>query len=164
MGALVTCTPMYLSFGAHLANTIDKHNWHVLLNTFLLTPYLLQGSQNNYILLSLVRTKNVGHLRDVRRLIVAMSRARLGLYVFGRVNIFSGSRKNSNIKYSFVLLPGREIFLRLTLLNDQPSFSKIINFLHCASYYIRRVIEKLFLLWYWGLGSSENARDHWWLK
>jgi len=48
-----------------------------------------QGSQNNFILLSLVRTKNVGHLRDVRRLIVAMSRARLGLYVFGRVNIFS---------------------------------------------------------------------------
>ena len=44
-----------------------------------------QGSQNNYILLSLVRTKTVGHLRDVRRLIVAMSRARLGLYVFARV-------------------------------------------------------------------------------
>ena len=43
-----------------------------------------QGSQNDYILLSLVRTKHVGHLRDVRRLIVAMSRARLGLYIFGR--------------------------------------------------------------------------------
>ena len=26
--------------------------------------------------------------RDVRRLIVAMSRARLGLYIFGRVNLF----------------------------------------------------------------------------
>jgi len=37
------------------------------------------------VLLSLVRTKTVGHLRDVRRLIVAMSRARLGLYVFCRV-------------------------------------------------------------------------------
>lgn len=36
------------------------------------------GSQNDYILLSLVRTKTVGYLRDVRRLIVAMSRARLG--------------------------------------------------------------------------------------
>jgi intron-binding protein aquarius len=36
------------------------------------------------VLLSLVRTKAVGHLRDVRRLIVAMSRARLGLYVFCR--------------------------------------------------------------------------------
>jgi intron-binding protein aquarius len=43
-----------------------------------------QGSQNDYILLSLVRTKSVGFMRDVRRLIVAMSRARLGLYVFCR--------------------------------------------------------------------------------
>jgi intron-binding protein aquarius len=47
-----------------------------------------QGQQNDYILLSLVKTRNIGHLRDVRRLIVAMSRARLGLYVFGRVSLF----------------------------------------------------------------------------
>ncbi|ORY43824.1 hypothetical protein BCR33DRAFT_717461 [Rhizoclosmatium globosum] len=47
-----------------------------------------QGQQNDYILLSLVRTKTVGHLRDVRRLIVALSRARLGLYVFGRRTLF----------------------------------------------------------------------------
>nr|XP_039251484.1 RNA helicase aquarius-like [Styela clava] len=47
-----------------------------------------QGQQNNYILLSLVRTKTVGHIRDVRRLIVAMSRARLGLYIFARVPLF----------------------------------------------------------------------------
>ena len=47
-----------------------------------------QGQQNDYILLSLVRTDNVGHLRDTRRLIVAMSRARLGLYVFGRAHLF----------------------------------------------------------------------------
>lgn len=32
------------------------------------------------ILLSLVRTERVGHLRDVRRLIVAVSRARLGKF------------------------------------------------------------------------------------
>ncbi|XP_037087891.1 RNA helicase aquarius-like [Pollicipes pollicipes] len=47
-----------------------------------------QGQQNDYILLSLVRTKAVGHLRDVRRLVVAMSRARLGLYVFARLALF----------------------------------------------------------------------------
>lgn len=47
-----------------------------------------QGQQNDYILLSLVRTKAVGHLRDVRRLVVAMSRARFGLYIFGRVSLF----------------------------------------------------------------------------
>jgi intron-binding protein aquarius len=50
-----------------------------------------QGQQNDYILLSLVRTKAVGHLRDVRRLIVAMSRARVGLYVFGRRALFEPS-------------------------------------------------------------------------
>lgn len=57
----------------HKVTTVDKY----------------QGQQNDYILLSLVRTKAVGHLRDVRRLIVAVSRARLGLYVFARASLFS---------------------------------------------------------------------------
>ncbi|XP_043273212.1 RNA helicase aquarius [Venturia canescens] len=47
-----------------------------------------QGQQNDYILLSLVKTRAVGHLRDARRLVVAMSRARLGLYVFARISLF----------------------------------------------------------------------------
>ena len=48
-----------------------------------------QGQQNEYVLLSLVRTRAVGHLRDVRRLVVAFSRARLGLYIFGRASVFA---------------------------------------------------------------------------
>lgn len=48
-----------------------------------------QGQQNDYILLSLVRTTHIGHLRDVRRLVVALSRGRLGLYVFCRLDLFS---------------------------------------------------------------------------
>jgi intron-binding protein aquarius len=40
------------------------------------------------IILSLVRTSRVGYLRDVRRMTVALSRARLGLYVLGRREIF----------------------------------------------------------------------------
>lgn len=48
-----------------------------------------QGQQNDYILLSLVRTRAVGHIRDVRRLVVALSRARLGLYIFGRAELFA---------------------------------------------------------------------------
>lgn len=47
-----------------------------------------QGQQNDFVLLSLVRTRHVGHLRDVRRLVVALSRARLGLYIFGRFDLF----------------------------------------------------------------------------
>ena len=48
-----------------------------------------QGQQNDYVLLSLVRTRHFGHLRDVRRLVVAMSRARLGVYVFARGGLFA---------------------------------------------------------------------------
>lgn len=47
-----------------------------------------QGQQNDIVLLSLVRTETVGHLRDARRLVVAVSRARLGLYVFCRQEMF----------------------------------------------------------------------------
>ena len=52
-----------------------------------------QGQQNDYILLSLVRTKNIGHIRDVRRLVVAVSRARLGLYVFCRLKVFENCQE-----------------------------------------------------------------------
>merc|ERR1712241_569063 len=65
-----------------------------------------QGQQNDFILLSLVRTYNVGHLRDVRRLVVAMSRARLGLYVFARVTLF---------KNCFELQPAFNILTRRPL-------------------------------------------------
>ncbi|KAG5937225.1 hypothetical protein E4U53_000048 [Claviceps sorghi] len=47
-----------------------------------------QGEQNDYIILSLTRTSRVGYLRDVRRMTVAVSRARLGLYVLGRREVF----------------------------------------------------------------------------
>jgi len=47
-----------------------------------------QGEQNDYIILSMTRTSRVGYLRDVRRLTVALSRARLGLYILGRREIF----------------------------------------------------------------------------
>ena len=47
-----------------------------------------QGQQNDFVLLSLVRTRSIGHIRDIRRLIVAASRARLGWYVFGAASVF----------------------------------------------------------------------------
>lgn len=56
----------------HKVTTVDKY----------------QGQQNDIALVSLVRTKAVGHVRDLRRLIVAASRARLGLYVFARADLF----------------------------------------------------------------------------
>lgn len=69
-----------------------------------------QGQQNDFILLSLVRTYNVGHLRDVRRLIVAMSRARLGVYVFARVSLFKNCFE---LQPSFNILMKRPLQLHL---------------------------------------------------
>ncbi|KAM7522426.1 hypothetical protein LguiA_012328 [Lonicera macranthoides] len=66
------CIPYDFIGPPHKVATVDK----------------FQGQQNDFILLSLVRTRFVGHLRDVRRLVVAMSRARLGLYVFCRRSLF----------------------------------------------------------------------------
>ncbi|GAB7363062.1 hypothetical protein MBLNU230_g3355t1 [Neophaeotheca triangularis] len=50
-----------------------------------------QGEQNDYVILSLVRTKTPGYMRDLRRLTVMLSRARLGLYVLGRREVFETS-------------------------------------------------------------------------
>lgn len=72
-----------------------------------------QGQQNDFILLSLVRTRFVGHLRDVRRLVVAMSRARLGLYVFGRRSLFEQCYE---LQPTFQLLVKRPDRLALNLL------------------------------------------------
>ncbi|KAI1005972.1 RNA helicase aquarius [Podosphaera aphanis] len=47
-----------------------------------------QGEQNDYVILSLTRTSRVGYLREIRRLTVALSRARLGLYILGRREVF----------------------------------------------------------------------------
>src|SRR5579862_2484854 len=43
------------------------------------------------VILSLVRTKGLGYLRHIRRWVVALSRARLGLYVVGRRRLFEMS-------------------------------------------------------------------------
>merc|ERR1740123_2478602 len=63
-----------------------------------------QGQQNDFILLSLVRTYNVGHLRDVRRLVVAMSRARLGLEVFPCTRQASVTAPNPIVVYDMPMM------------------------------------------------------------
>jgi intron-binding protein aquarius len=69
--------------------------------------------QNDIILLSLVRTKTVGHLRDVRRLVVALSRARLGLYVFCRTQVFTNCFE---LRPAFAQLMARPASLELVRL------------------------------------------------
>ncbi|KAH9877238.1 hypothetical protein IAQ61_002601 [Plenodomus lingam] len=62
-----------------------------------------QGEQNDYIILSLVRTRSIGYLRSLRRLTVALSRARLGLYILGRRTVFEAA---------FELKPAFDILLQ----------------------------------------------------
>ncbi|KAF2016247.1 DEAD helicases superfamily protein-like protein [Aaosphaeria arxii CBS 175.79] len=73
-----------------------------------------QGEQNDYIILSLVRTRSIGYLRDIRRLTVALSRARLGLYILGRRDVFESC---------FELKPAFDVLLSkpdsLTLVMDE---------------------------------------------
>jgi len=66
-----------------------------------------QGQQNDYIILSLVRTKAVGHLRDIRRLIVAVSRARLGLYMFCRQSVFCDCHELRRTIDQFLVRPSK---------------------------------------------------------
>lgn len=83
-----------------------------------------QGQQNDFILLSLVRTRFVGHLRDVRRLIVAMSRARLGLYVFCRRSLFEQCYE---LQPTFQLLLQRPDLLALNLHEIAPSTERLVQ-------------------------------------
>jgi intron-binding protein aquarius len=71
-----------------------------------------QGQQNDYVILSLVRTTAVGHVRDVRRMIVAVSRARLGLYILGRKTLFDSCHELNDV---------------MSLLDDIPSQLQLIK-------------------------------------
>ena len=79
--------------GNHGRHWSSSGKWHCImfcvLHLQVSTVDRFQGQQNDYIILSLVRTRFVGHLRDVRRLVVAMSRARLGLFILARGSLFS---------------------------------------------------------------------------
>ena len=83
-----------------------------------------QGQQNDIIILSLVRTKTVGHLRDVRRLVVAVSRARLGLYIFGRSSVF---RYCHELRPAFDRMLKRPQQLHLLPNEEYPSVRSIMD-------------------------------------
>ncbi|XP_066245723.1 RNA helicase aquarius [Euwallacea similis] len=119
----------------HKVTTVDKY----------------QGQQNDYILLSLVKTRAVGHLRDVRRLVVAMSRARLGLYIFARVSLFQNCYELTPAFEQLTQRPTKlhlllnELYPTQRLNSEQPSAPSMIveDMTHMANfvyqYYMDRV-------------------------
>ena len=89
-----------------------------------------QGQQSDYILLSLVRTNFVGHIRDIRRLIVALSRARLGLFIFGRWDLYSNSNELSK---TFKILSANPRQLQLNI-NEKFVINLMQNFEKKSTY------------------------------
>jgi intron-binding protein aquarius len=90
-----------------------------------------QGQQNDYVLLSLVRTRTVGHLRDVRRLVVATSRARLGLYVFGCRDLFEQCFELAN---TFRMLLARPTQLELVVGESYGKVTRAASEVRCPHY------------------------------
>ncbi|CAG0879509.1 unnamed protein product [Cyprideis torosa] len=100
------------------------HNQMIGMPHKITTVDKFQGQQNDYILLSLVRTLRVGHLRDVRRLVVAMSRARLGLYIFARVRLFHNCYE---LRPAFDILMRRPLDLHLVPSERHPCFRWLVD-------------------------------------
>ncbi|MCJ1466739.1 hypothetical protein MMC07_005359 [Pseudocyphellaria aurata] len=104
-----------------------------------------QGEQNDYVILSLTRTSRVGYLRDIRRLTVALSRARLGLYILGRRAVFESCYE---LRQAFQLLFRREDKLQLvtgevhptgrqleqTKPEDVPGITEMVGVEHLGQY------------------------------
>ncbi|CAI5452965.1 unnamed protein product [Caenorhabditis angaria] len=115
-----------------------------------------QGQQNDFVILSLVRTKHIGHIRDVRRLIVAVSRARLGLFVLGRMNLFKNCFELTTVMKLFtktvpklLLLPSetnpteRKLNERATVCDPMPieDVYHMVKFVH--DFYMSAVAQHL---------------------
>ncbi|OWR49548.1 Intron-binding protein aquarius [Danaus plexippus plexippus] len=140
----------------HKVTTVDKY----------------QGQQNDIALISLVRTKAVGHVRDLRRLIVATSRARLGLYIFARASLF---RNCFELQPTFnqllerplqlELIPGESYPAQRTLSAAVPEelVLRVMDMPHMARYvydmYIQRVRDSAQDSTWSAPGSDRSARS-----
>lgn len=86
------------------------------------TPLTQFRPKKTDIILSLTRSARVGYLRDIRRLTVALSRARLGLYILGRRAVFESCYE---LREPFRLLLRREDKLLLTTGEVYPTGRKL---------------------------------------
>ena len=111
-----------------------------------------QGEQNDYVILSLVRTSRPGYLRDLRRLTVALSRARLGLYILGRRSTFESS---AEISLAFELPLQRPDKLMITtgemypaerLLDDDVAATEMVGVEHLGQYVYEMTQAKVKML------------------
>lgn len=111
-----------------------------------------QGEQNDYIILSLTRTCSPGYLRDIRRLTVALSRARLGLYILGRRSIFESSPELTQAfklpleRPEKLMLTTSEIFPASRFLTDEVEGTEMEGVEHLGQYVFEMTQAKVEML------------------
>jgi len=111
-----------------------------------------QGEQNDYIILSLTRTLQPGYLRDVRRLTVALSRARLGLYILGRRSVFQSSPELLQAfdlplqRPERLVLTTGETFPAQRSLNDEVEGTEMASVEHLGQYVFEMTQAKVEML------------------
>jgi intron-binding protein aquarius len=76
-----------------------------------------QDQRNSFVIVSLVRTKQLGNLSDGRRLLSAFSRATTGLYILGRKDLFQEADIFESYFKSLWLYPSDHLWL-----NTEESF------------------------------------------
>lgn len=111
-----------------------------------------QGEQNDYVILSLVRTSRPGYLRDIRRLTVALSRARLGLYILGRTAVFETAPEMATAfevalrRPQTLMLTTGEIHPTVRLLKDDAEAVEMTGVEHLGQYVYEMTEAKLKML------------------
>ncbi|KAK4692940.1 intron-binding protein aquarius, partial [Lecanoromycetidae sp. Uapishka_2] len=111
-----------------------------------------QGEQNDYIILSMTRTRNPGYLRDTRRLTVALSRARLGLYILGRRSVFETSPELQEAfrlpleRPENLMLTTGEVFPTQRLLDDKIEETEMAGVEHLGQYVFEMTQAKVEML------------------
>ncbi|ETB56423.1 hypothetical protein YYC_05569 [Plasmodium yoelii 17X] len=83
-----------------------------------------QGKQNDFVIISLVRSKSIGYMKNVKRLIVAFSRARYGLYVVGNYNLY---KKNYEFKKPLYFFKKNKLELSLQMNENFNSIERQSN-------------------------------------
>ena len=117
------------------------------------------------IILSLTRTLRPGYLRDLRRLAVALSRARLGLYILGRRAVFEACYE---IQEAFSLLFERPTTLQVVTGEMHPTqrliteergleATEIVNTEHLMQYAFEMTKAKVMQLREQGQGGVMSA-------
>lgn len=99
--------------------------------------------------MSLTRTSRIGYLRDLRRMTVALSRARLGLYILGRRCVFESSLDLKPFFERLLQLPSKlklvigEMFPASRKLGDKVDSTEMDGVEHLGQYVFEMTQAKL---------------------